>query len=398
MKKRLRIALPLLVIIAGALIWHFRFREQGPAGQILVSGNIEVTQVDVSFKIPGRLVQRLVDEGDQVTARQLVARLDPKDQRLNENRAAAELAYSQAVLAELTAGSRPEELRRAKAGVARARFALEELETGSRNQEVADARAARQRARAAQKTAASNLALAQDDHDRYRQLLTDKVVSRREYDEVRTRFEAAQNALAEAKAHLRSADQRLSLIEEGPRKEQIRRAQAALEQAEAEYALVKAGPRKEAIAQAQARVTAAEEALAQARQQLADTEVRAPFDGVVLSKSAEPGAYLNPGTPVVTLAQLDRVWLRAFISGNDLGRIQRDQEVTVTTDAFPDRRFTGRISFISSQAEFTPKSVQTFEERVSLMYRIKIDLENPEGILKPGMPADANIVTGQTEG
>ena len=93
----------------------------------------------------------------------------------------------------------------------------------------------------------------------------------------------------------------------------------------------------------------------------------------------------------VTLAQLARVWLRAFVRGEDLGRIRRNQPVTVTTDAYPQREFSGRLSFIAGEAEFTPKSVQTFEERVSLMYHIKIDLDNPEGILKPGMPADARI-------
>ncbi len=110
-----------------------------------------------------------------------------------------------------------------------------------------------------------------------------------------------------------------------------------------------------------------------------------------MSKSAEPGEYLNPGSPVIALADLDRVWLRAYIGARDLDAISLGAEVAVTADAYPDKTFRGRVAFISSQAEFTPKTVQTFEERVKLMYRVKIDLDNRSRELKPGMPADAHL-------
>jgi HlyD family secretion protein len=138
-------------------------------------------------------------------------------------------------------------------------------------------------------------------------------------------------------------------------------------------------------------VNVARQSLALARQQLADTELLAPKSGVILNKSAEAGAYLVPGIPVVTLGDMDHPWLRAYVNETRIGQLQLGQIVTVTTDTFPNERFTGRISFIGSEAEFTPKTVQTFEERVKLMYRIKIDLENPNHRLKPGMPADAVI-------
>ncbi len=115
------------------------------------------------------------------------------------------------------------------------------------------------------------------------------------------------------------------------------------------------------------------------------------MDGVVLSTSAEAGEYLNPATPVLTLGRIDKPWLRAYIPEPALGRIKLGQEVAVTTDAFPDKTYSGRVSYISSQAEFTPKTVQTFEERVKLMFRIKVLLDNPENELKPGMPADGII-------
>ncbi len=142
---------------------------------------------------------------------------------------------------------------------------------------------------------------------------------------------------------------------------------------------------------ARANVRAAREQLRLARILLGYTVLRAPFAGVILVRQAELGEVVLPGTPVVTLADLDHVWLRAYVQETDLGRIRWGQTATIRTDTYPDRRYAGRISFISSQAEFTPKSVETHVERVTLVYRIRIDVENPAHELKPGMPADATI-------
>lgn len=391
MKKRLAIVLGTVLAVAAVVIGARLLQDRRDNGRIVVSGNIEVTQVDAAFKIAGRLQARLVDEGEAVRAGQLIARLDPIDETLRVRQAEAERDYARAVLAELEAGSRAEEIGSARARVAQAEALLEELEHGSRAQEIADAEAELSRAQAAAVAAASRVKLASDDLRRYAALVNKGGVSRQAYETVRTRHETEQNAHREALAQVESARQQLSLRREGPRSEEIRRARGALEQAREEYALVLAGPRAETIAQARARAAAAEQNLQLARQRLADTRLNAPFDGVVLSKSAEPGAYLTPGSPVLTLAELRRVWLRAYVSERDLGRIKRGQAVTVTTDAWPEKTYPGRISFISSEAEFTPKSVQTFEERIHLMYRIKVDLENPDGDLKPGMPADGAI-------
>jgi len=121
------------------------------------------------------------------------------------------------------------------------------------------------------------------------------------------------------------------------------------------------------------------------------TILRAPFSGVILVRNAELGEVMQPGTPVVTMADLDHIWLRAYISETDLGRVRWGQDAVVTTDSYPGKQYRGRISFIASDAEFTPKSVETHKERVTLVYRIKIDVQNPRHELKPGMPADALI-------
>ncbi|HPS00583.1 MAG TPA: efflux RND transporter periplasmic adaptor subunit [Candidatus Sumerlaeota bacterium] len=391
MKKRILPILFLLLLGGGGYWGYNRFREQVDSDTLNVSGNIEVTDAQISFRIAGRMTERLVDEGQSVRAGQVVARLDRTDQELVVSQAEANVAFAKASLAELEAGSRPEEIARAQAQVEQARFSLAELENGSRVQEVADARAELERAEYAAKTAQAQLDQARSDEARFAAMVKSGVVSHREYEVYHTGAQTARSTWEAALASAKRAREQLSLREEGPRQEAIRQARAALEQAQQQFDLVKAGPRKETIEQARAKLEVAGKTLSQARQQLEYTQLTVPFDSVVLSKSAEPGEYLNPGSPVVTVGDLEHVWLRAYVSETDLGKIRLGDPAEVTTDSYPGKTYHGKISFISSQAEFTPKSVQTFEERVKLMFRIKIDLENPNGELKPGMPADGHL-------
>ncbi|MFW5490032.1 MAG: HlyD family secretion protein [Desulfovibrio sp.] len=338
--KKIAIIL-LLVLLAGGALWYFELRSQTNTNpdELLLSGNMEVTGVLASFRIPGRLTKRLVDEGDSVTQGQLIALLDPTDQELAEAKAQANLNRAQA--------------------------ALDEFEHGSRNQEIKEARAALSQARADVQKAASELEQARADNDRYRDLFARKVVSKQEAELYSTRFKTAQSAYDLAQAGVQSARQALSLKKEGFRVEQIE--------------------------QARAEVAANREALREAERRLEYTSLTSPVTGTVLTKAAEPGEYLNAGSPVVELADLSHIWLRGFVPENQLGKLHLGQKATITTDAYPDRVFQGRVTFIASEAEFTPKQVQTFEERVKLVYRIKITTENPHLLLKPGMPADARI-------
>ena len=189
----------------------------------------------------------------------------------------------------------------------------------------------------------------------------------------------------------RQTIEQMKLVKEGSRKGQIEQARAALAQAKAQYELVKAGPRKEDISQGRARLEQARATLMAAETQLSYATIYAPLTGVVLSKNIESGEYVAPGTAVVTVGDLVNVWLRAYIAESDLGVVKVGQRAWVTTDTYPGRKYEGRVSFISSEAEFTPKNVQTPKERVKLVYRIKININNPKMQLKPGMPADAVI-------
>lgn len=170
-----------------------------------------------------------------------------------------------------------------------------------------------------------------------------------------------------------------------------KRAEAAFLAAQQRYSQAVEGSRKEDIAIARANVTEASATLGLSQVNLDYTTLRAPSVGVITVRQAELGEVVVPGTPVVTLADLDHVWLRAYVAETDLGQIRWGQEASVTTDTYPGKQYRGRVSFISSTAEFTPKSVQTYKERVTLVYRIKIDIDNSNHELKPGMPADAHI-------
>lgn len=325
MKKKLLLAVVFLLVVATIVMIFFRFgnRDQGRA--LRVSGNIEVTSVELSFKIPGRVQDRLVDEGETVKTGQVVARLDPED------------------LQHETDGRRAE--------VQAARAALTELETGYRREEIAQADAALRRISAD----AERLRV---DFARQQQLYKKEVISARDFDASRAAYEASQ-------ASVREARERLNLL--------------------------RSGPRKETIDQASARLSGAEAALALSETRLGYAELRSSTSGLVLSKNIEPGEQVTAGTPVVTVGMMDEVWLRAYISETDLGRARVGQKATVTTDSWPGKKYQGLVSFISQEAEFTPKSVQTAKERVKLVYRIKITVPNPNGELKPGMPADAEI-------
>jgi len=171
----------------------------------------------------------------------------------------------------------------------------------------------------------------------------------------------------------------------------VTRAQAAYDRAQQIHNELVEGTRHEELDVDRANLHQANQNLHLSRIRLAYTALQAPFNGVVLVRQAELGEVVSPGTPIVTLADLDHIWLRVYVPETDLGKVRWGQTVDVRTDTYPDKTYCGRIALISSEAEFTPKSVQTEKERVTLVYRVKVDVENPNYELKPGMPADAYI-------
>jgi HlyD family secretion protein len=383
MKNKPRLIIAAAAIAAGlvVIIGIFVAGSRRAPNALRVSGNIEVTVAEVSFKVPGRVLERLVDEGQMIKAGQLVARLDSAELAQEVALRLADAAAAQAALAELESGSRPQEIAQAKAASEQAKARLDELLAGSRPQELAAAQAAERRAQAEAERARL-------DEERYAGLFKKEIVSAQQYDAAKTTYRTALERQHEA-------EEQLKMVREGPRKEQIEQARAAATQAQERYQLVKIGPRKEQIAQARARHEQARQGLAVAETQLAYATLNSPLTGMVLSKNIEPGEIVAAGTPIVTVGDLEHPWLRAYINETDLGRVKLGQRARVTTDTYPGKAYEGHVSFIASQAEFTPKSVQTEKERVKLVYRIKVEIANPNMELKPGMPADAEIVLAE---
>ncbi|MBP7864802.1 MAG: efflux RND transporter periplasmic adaptor subunit [Acidobacteria bacterium] len=358
------------------------FSDGGRTGAIRVSGNIEITDAELGFKLAGRVLERPVDEGELVKAGQLIARLESADIEREVAAKKADVALAAAALAELEAGSRPEEIAQAAAAAAQARSAVADLSAGPRPQEIESARAVVKSAEADAEKAALDFSRMKDLYEK------SNVVSRNDFDVARTADEMA-------RARLKDAREKLAIAEEGYRKDQVEQARQALQQAEANYTLVKKGPRVEEIEQGRARLQQAKEALALSETKLSYAILSSPMAGLVLSKNVEPGEFVSAGTPVVTVGDLAHPWVRAYVEETDLGRVKLGQSVRVTCDSYPGKVYAGKVVFISGEAEFTPKSVQTKKERVKLVYRIKVDIDNPALELKPGMPVDAEITTDE---
>jgi HlyD family secretion protein len=326
MKRAILVLILLSATIAGGIyVYRRSTRMPAPVTQMTLSGNIEAHESLVSFKVPGRIVELPVEEGQQVVQGALLARLDDADYKQKVRIDQASLEVRKSNLALVLAGTRHQEV-------------------GAASQAVSDARA--------------DLDQKRIDNERAQNLFAKDEISAQDRD-------LAATALKRSQAMFEAASERYSQSAEGSRREDIEISQANVNQAAATLGL--------------SQVT------------LDYTTLRAPSTGVVTVREAELGEVVSPGSPVLTLSDLDHVWLRAYVAETDLGRIRWGQDVVVTADTYPGKQYHGRISFISSSAEFTPKSVQTYKERVTLVYRIKIEMDNPNHELKPGMPADAHV-------
>ena len=389
MMKRIIVVLIVLAAAGVAAVYVYRGMGSNATGRIVVSGNIELTEVNIAFKTAGRLIERTVDEGDGVKKAQVIARLDRDQLMAEREREAAGLESAQTQLAQSETSLEWEkanlaaDIEQRQADLASNEARLAELNNGARPQEKLDARAAVD-------SAQSELDRAKRDWDRSQTLYKNDDISTAQFDQYRNRWESAEAAL-------KSATEREALVLAGPRVEvikaqegQVERTRAAVKMAEANALEMKR--REQDLATRRAEIARARASLALIDSQLADTIAISPVDGVVLVKAADVGEVLAPGTTVVTVGDIDHPWLRGYVNETDLGKVKLGAMAKVTTDSYPGKVYPGRVTFISSEAEFTPKQIQTEQERVKLVYRIKIELDNPRRELKSNMPADAEIV------
>lgn len=389
MRKRILIAVVVLAVLAAAGTWWYRTRKAKPDDRVAISGNIEMTQVQIGFKTAGKLIERTVDEGDRVKKGMVVARLD-REQLLRQRQAQeAALASAKAQLAQAETAlswqraQLSADVAAKTADVSANESRLKELKTGSRPEEIRAADAAVEAAKA-------ELDRARSDWERAQKLIKNDDITRQQYDQFRTRNESAQAALSQAQQQQR-------MVHEGPRIEVVDAQRAMVERAHANLKSGQANElelkrREQELAVRRAEIERAQAQIALIDSQLADTIVASPVDGVVLSKSAEVGEVLAPGTSVLTVGDVDHPWLRGYINERDLGRVKLGAKANIKSDSYPGKVYPGQVTFISSEAEFTPKQIQTPEERTKLVYRIKIEAENPNHELKSNMPVEAELV------
>jgi HlyD family secretion protein len=309
-----------------------------PADRVRVSGQIEATDVQIAAQVGGRVLELRVVEGDRVAAGDVVARLDTRDAELALARAKAEREQAEAQLRLLVAGARPEDVRQASAQAAA-------TETEVR---AADA----------------ELAAAQADVERFEALLASSSGSRKQRDDAVTRRDVA-------KARAQGARDRVVAARETV----IR---------------LRAGSRREEVESARARVAAADAQIATFEKAIADAAVAAPIAGIVSEKLVETGELLQPRAPVAVVTDLAHVWANVYVDEPIVPRLRLGQPATIFTDA-GGPGLPGVVSYISSKAEFTPRNVQTAEDRSKLVYRVKVSADNANGTLKAGMPVEAEI-------
>ena len=388
MRKRILVVLIVVLVAVGAYLSFFKRPSQNEENRLVLSGNIELTEVNIAFKTSGKLIERTVDEGDLVKKGQVIARLDRDQLLAQRDREAAGLQAATAQLAQAETSlawqreNQAADLQQRKADLEAYEARLQELKNGARPQEIAEVKAAVE-------SAQSEYERARRDWERAQTLYKNDDNSTAQYDQYRSRWESGDAAWKQAK-------ERQALVLAGPRQEQIDAATAQVQRARAAVRMVETNAleikrREQELPMRRAEIARAQANLALIDSQLADTIAVSPVDGVVLVKSADVGEVIAAGTTVVTVGDIDHPWLRAYINEPDQGRVKLGMKVDVTTDSHPGKIYQGRLSFISSEAEFTPKQIQTQEERVKLVYRIKIDVENPNRELKSNMPADAVI-------
>ncbi len=387
--RYLTIAIALVTAVLLTAVFWPGAGLNGAREQIGFSGNIELLQTDVAFKFPGQIIELLVDEGNSVDKSQLIARLDDRQLQDQMREAEAQLRGNASrkkelqTLIDFQKRSLEAQIAQRRAEIGQARATLERLQEGSRPQEIREAQASVAVAEAA-------FQRAEKDWQRSRELYSTEDISRSQFDQSQAAYDSAQGNLEQAR-------ERYDLVVEGPRRqdvqiarENLKRAEAGLRQTESTQLEIERN--QQALKTLETEAEALKARISQIQTQIDDARATAPYDGVVLVKSAEEGEVVAAGSAIVTLGDLAHPWVRGYIPETELGRVKLGMPVRITTDSFPGKVYQGRVSFIASEAEFTPKQIETRQERVKLVYRIKVDIANPKQELKLNMPVDAELI------
>ena len=423
--KRVIPILILLILIGAGFYWWSTQRDTGlfslaaPAEEpnipIIGSGTIEAETIVITTETGGRIVAIHADEGDEVHQGDLLVELDASLLTANQSQLEAALDTARANLAEVSAPPRREDVAAAEAELQQAlaarngtyavwQQALSIVDNPLElNTQIDAARGNTAILEKEVEAAQAELKAAEIQRDEAaRNQLNDEAVTMSQA--AIKQADAARANLAAAEAELAGAQSQLALLiamrdnpvipitQANAARTAYEQAKAAVSVAEAKLALVEASPIPEEIAIAEAQVGQAEAALTSVEVQLDKLNLTAPRDGIITDRPANPGELATPGATLMNLGDLDQVTLTVFIPVTQVGQVRVGQTARVEVDAYPGETFEGTVAFISPEAEFTPKNVQTEEERVNLVFAVKITLDNRDHRLKPGMPADAEII------
>jgi HlyD family secretion protein len=372
-------------------VWYFVLRPE-PEGPLELSGRIEGYETDIGAKVPGKIEQVTVREGDTVRVGQLVVQLDDNEiqARLREAQARVETAQQQKQQAQLQLDVLENRIREAQLNLQQVQQDAEGRVSEARAR-LAAAEAQLQQAQARQQEIQAELALARTDRDRFAQLLQGGAIAQQQYDRVQTRVETLQASLQSQQAVIEAARRQVNAAQG-----QLAQAQTSRFNPDITQAQIDTLRKQQDQARAQLEATQSEINQAQAAQdaiaaQVDDLSILSPIQGTVLTRAVEPGEVIAAGQPLLTAIDLNNVYLRGYIPEGDIGKVRVGQPAQVYLDSFPDRPFDARVTQIDSQASFTPENIYFPEDRVQQVFGLKLSIENPEGFAKPGMPADAEI-------
>jgi len=376
MRKSLILACVLIGAVlmgTGYALWNM----VGPKGTIVISGIVEADDIHVGSKIGGRVLKVVARKGQTVKAGEVLVLLEPRELDASLAEVQAAMRQAQAKLALLTAGYREEEIEQAEAAMKQSQAELSQLVAGPRQQEIDQARADW----LAAKAQAENSRKLQR---RMEDLSKRDLIAKQDFDDAQAKAE-------ESEQKMKSARERYDLVLAGTRTEEIERARQRLAETEAKLRQLKRGFRKEEVAQAKSEVEAARARVELIRSQLDETVIKAPVDAVVEVLDLEPGDLVGAGKPMATLLRTNSLWVRAYLPEAKLGFVKTGAKVRVRVDSFPNRDFAGIVRRVSRQAEFTPRNVQTWEERVLQVFQTEVVIDDPDHVLRPGMNADVTI-------
>jgi len=375
-----RIAVLSVVAVAlFGLLLYSQSRTEPPR----VSGIIEADEIRLGSRVGGRVREVKAVEGQRTAPGKVLVELEPFDLEDRRAEAAARLAAAEAELRRLKEGFRQEEIAQAEARVARLQATVDKLRKGPRDETI-------EAARARLRLAEAELKLAQETFGRREDAFRRGAATEEELDQAAEQKIVAQESLAVREAELKE-------LEEGTREEDIREAEAQLAEAQAELELKNNGYRDEEIDAAEAAVNAAGAQLAAIDSRLKELKIASPCDCVVEAVELQPGDLVGTGTPVLSLMDAGNLWMRAYVPERLL-RFQVGRRLRVTIDSFPGQSFTGQVTFISRQAEFTPSNVQTPEDRAKQVFRMKVELLDGTDKLRPGMAGDVWLDVSSSDG